>query len=80
MGNSESQQPGSEEDNRSAAAFSEMRTCYYEVLEVERSDSTTADDIKKVHNPFPLTITSRNWTVTDFKFKGLPTTSVEIPS
>ena len=62
MGNSESQQPGPEDNNGSAAASSEMRTCYYEVLEVERSDSTTADDIKKVHNPFPLTITSRNWT------------------
>jgi hypothetical protein len=52
MGNSESQQAGQGGDNRSAAASSEMRTCYYEVLEVERSDSTTADDIKKVRKPF----------------------------
>ena len=47
MGNSESQ--NSEGGNRaSGAAPSEMRTCYYEILEVERSDATTSDDIKKV--------------------------------
>jgi hypothetical protein len=45
MGNTESQQPGGAQKE---AASSEMRTCYYEVLEVERADSTTSDDIKKV--------------------------------
>jgi len=50
MGNSESQQQDG--DNSGArqrlAASPEMRTCYYEILEVERSDATTTDDIKKV--------------------------------
>jgi hypothetical protein len=45
MGNTESQHPG--ESNREEGT-TEMRTDYYEVLEVERSDSTTSDDIKKV--------------------------------
>jgi hypothetical protein len=45
MGNTESQQPG---DNTKEGGTAEMKTDYYEVLEVERSDSTTADDIKKV--------------------------------
>jgi hypothetical protein len=49
MGNSESQQGEGRPDIREP---SEMRRCYYEVLEVERSDSTTTDDIKKVL-PFP---------------------------
>ena len=49
MGNCESQEPGQKGENKIAGApSSEMRTCYYEILEVERSDSTTADDIKKV--------------------------------
>jgi hypothetical protein len=45
MGNAESQQPGGAPTGTASA---EMRTCYYETLEVERSDSTTSDDIKKV--------------------------------
>jgi hypothetical protein len=50
MGNSESQ--NSEGGSRpSGTAPSEMRTCYYEILEVERSDATTTDDIKKVCLP-----------------------------
>ena len=56
MGNSESQQPEQGDNDRSVAGSSEMKTCYYEVLEVERSDATTADDIKKVgviHFPSP---------------------------
>jgi len=63
MGNSESQQPG-EKGTTSQTASADMRTCYYEILEVERSDSTTSDDIKKVKNqnsrPFeeiPLVLT-----------------------
>jgi hypothetical protein len=52
MGNSESQQPRQGDNNDgSGTASSEMRTCYYEVLEVERSSSTTSDDIKKVFFP-----------------------------
>jgi len=47
MGNAESQQPG-QEDERSLTS-NEMRTCYYEVLEVERSDATSTEDIKKVY-------------------------------
>jgi hypothetical protein len=51
MGNAESQQPrGPQAD----AESSEMRTCYYEVLEVERSESTTTDDIKKVSLNLPI--------------------------
>ena len=46
MGNSESQLP-----DGGVAASPEMRTCYYEILEVERSDTTTTDDIKKVSYP-----------------------------
>ena len=48
MGNAPSQQPGEE----SSRTDTTMRTDYYELLEVERSDSTTTDDIKKVSN-FP---------------------------
>ena len=44
MGNAESQQP-EEEGTRQDTA---MRTDYYELLEVERSDSTTTEEIKKV--------------------------------
>jgi hypothetical protein len=46
MGNSESQQ--SNEARTREETSPGMRTCYYETLEVERSDSTTTDDIKKV--------------------------------
>lgn len=53
MGNSESQ--NSEGGSRAGGtAPPEMRTCYYEILEVERSDTTTADDIKKVSLPSAL--------------------------
>jgi len=48
MGNAESQDPG---DTSGQTGSGEMRRCYYEVLQVERSDSTTADDIKKVRRP-----------------------------
>jgi hypothetical protein len=48
MGNAESQDPG---DTSGHTGSGEMRRCYYEVLQVERSDSTTADDIKKVRRP-----------------------------
>jgi hypothetical protein len=52
MGNSESQ--NSEGGSRAGGtAPPEMRTCYYEILEVERSDTTTADDIKKVSFHLP---------------------------
>jgi len=50
MGNSESQQQdaGDTGARQRLAASPEMRTCYYEILDVERSDTTTTDDIKKV--------------------------------
>jgi hypothetical protein len=49
MGNSESQQEsGTHGAPHGLAASPDMRTCYYEVLQVERSDATTTDDIKKV--------------------------------
>src|SRR5271170_2056543 len=47
MGNSESQQPEGGERRAEVASSSEMRTCYYEILEVERSISTSSEDIKK---------------------------------
>lgn len=53
MGNGESQQDGEREGGgrqQGLAASTEMRTCYYQVLQVERSDATTTDDIKKVTN------------------------------
>jgi hypothetical protein len=54
MGNSESQHTEGGSRTSGGTAQSEMRTCYYEVLQVERSDSTTTDDIKKVVLPFPV--------------------------
>jgi len=47
MGNAESQQQAGQ-DHRGPGTSNEMRACYYEVLEVERSDETTTEDIKKV--------------------------------
>ena len=46
MGNSESQQ--GENSTKSSKDIAEMRRDYYEILEVERSELTTTDDIKKV--------------------------------
>jgi hypothetical protein len=49
MGNSESQQDsGGHGTAHGVAASADMRSCYYDVLQVERSDATTTDDIKKV--------------------------------
>jgi hypothetical protein len=51
MGNNESQ--ASEQGSAAAITSNEMRACYYDVLEVERSDATTAEDIRKVDAKFP---------------------------
>lgn len=74
MGNSESQ--NSEGGSRaSSTALPEMRTCYYEILEVERSDATTADDIKRV-SPAPMLLHA-----SDFRVPvGLPSTCAQISS
>ena len=52
MGNSESQQEsGGHGAQQGLAASPNMRTCYYKVLQVERSEATTTEDIKKVEPP-----------------------------
>jgi hypothetical protein len=74
MGNSESQQQG--ESTANAVSF-EMRTCYYEILEVERSDATTSDDIKKVFRVLPI---AKMRISLNINVVGLPTVGSKIPS
>jgi len=55
MGNAESRQNSNSGQVPSReSATGEMRTCYYDVLEVERSSATSVEEIKKASTSWRL--------------------------